>query len=112
MSKLFTWYRDIVADAKNVEDIATKMELAVDRNEAFRTFLNTNRIVPPYQNIPLEKLTSFSKEHSFYIIVIICSTGETTLIESGIISSFPNEEMAKISCGLKKPRSLQVYIAS
>lgn len=108
--RLYAWYKDTVADAKNKDDIVTKTKIVMDRNMAFRTFLNTNKILPPYKKIPIEKLTQFAKENPLYIIVIISSTGETTLIENGIINSFPDEDSARISCGLKRPRSLQVRI--
>lgn len=109
---LYAWYKDTVADAKNKEDIVTKTKIVMDRNIAFKTFLNTNKILPPYKKIPIEKLTQFSKENHVYVIAIISSTGETTLIENGIINSFPDEDCARISCGLKRPRSLLVRMVT
>lgn len=109
-SSLYTWYRDTVADAKDADDIATKTKIVMDRNIAIRTFLNTNQIFPPYKKIPIEKLVQFTKENPVYIIAIISPTGITTLIENGIIITFPDENTARISCGLNRPKSAQIKI--
>ena len=38
MYKILTWYRDIVANSNDTDDVAIKTKIAMRRNMEFRTF--------------------------------------------------------------------------